>query len=73
MTGEIKPSKGQRDYARDRELSHVFSIKVRKSVGMIEAIEKMTMETGTPRNAYIIKAVCEKLIRDGYLQENQDS
>ncbi|MBQ8313870.1 MAG: hypothetical protein IJX84_11790 [Clostridia bacterium] len=66
MAENEKPRKGKVDYLRDRELSHVFSVKVRKSTGMVEALKEMTQNTGIPRNAYIINAVCEKLIQDGY-------
>lgn len=61
--------KGKRDYARDKELSNVFSVKVRKSTGMVEALDKMIADTGITRNAYIIETVCARLRAEGYLTE----
>lgn len=63
-----KQAKSQIDYNRDKKINDVFSLKIRKSTGIVESIAKMTEETGVSRNAYIINAIREKLIRDGYLQ-----
>ena len=66
MAENEKPSKGKIDYERDKKLSDFIGVKVRKSTGMAAALNKMSDDTGISKNAYIINAVCEKLIQDGY-------
>ena len=66
-----KPSKSQVDYNRDKQINDVFSLKIRKSTGIVDALSKMGENTGVSRNAYIIEAIREKLIRDGYLKAGE--
>ena len=62
------------DYKWTRENCKMFSIKIRYDSGVPEALEKVKVE-GTSGNAYIVQALTEKLIRDGYLhpEESQEN
>lgn len=45
----------------------MFSVKIRNDSGIIEALETATSTAKMSKNAYIVSAVYEKLIADGYL------
>lgn len=49
-----------------------FSVKVRKESGVQEALELASVGLGISKNAYVVAAVQEKLIRDGYLSEKSE-
>lgn len=49
-----------------------FSVKVRKESGIQEALESASTKAGISKNAYVVAAVQEKLIRDGYLSEETE-
>lgn len=67
-----KLPKSRIDYDRDKQINDVFSLKIRKATGIVEAIGKMSKNTGISRNAYIIEAIREKLQRDGYLPSAEE-
>ena len=47
----------------------LFSIRIQNSSGVMDALEKAMADTGKTRHGYIVDAIREKLIRDGYMQE----
>ena len=49
------------------EHTKIYNIRVTDSSGVIEAIEKMTEETGISAPQYIRQALLEKLDRDGFI------
>ena len=57
----------------DRESVHRIyyqrGIKIRKDSGIPDALEQMSAKTGVGVSTYIIIAIKEKLINDGYMNE----
>lgn len=49
----------------------LFSIRIQNSSGIMEAIKKAMEATGKTRHGFIVEAIREKLIREGYLQEKK--
>lgn len=47
----------------------MIGIRIQKSSGIIDPLLKALEVSGKTKNAYIIEAIKEKLIRDGYMQE----
>lgn len=47
------------------------SIRIQNSSGIPEALTVALEKSGKTKNGYIIEAIREKLIRDGYLTEKQ--
>lgn len=47
----------------------MIGIRIQNSSGIPEALMHALEESGKTKNAYIIEAIREKLIRDGYMQE----
>lgn len=68
--GRDMAKKNIADYRWTKENTTRVTIKIRNDSGIPDAIEKM-QENGYTKNSYIIQALTEKLIRDGYLQEQQ--
>ena len=68
-----RPSKAQVDYARDRKISDVFSLKIRKNTGIVDALNLVCEQKQLSRNAYIIEAIREKLVRDGYTPKEEST
>lgn len=68
--GRDMAKKNIADYRWAKENTTRVTIKIRNDSGIPDAIEKM-QENGCTKNKYIIQALTEKLIRDGYLQEQQ--
>lgn len=50
------------------EHTKIYNIRVTDSSGIIEALERMTVETGITPPQYIKKALLEKLDADGYIE-----
>ena len=50
------------------EHTKIYNIRVTDSSGIIEAMEKMTEETGMSAPQYIREALLEKLDRDGFIR-----
>ena len=48
---------------------HQFYLRIRRDSGIMEALRKMSSETGESTNSYITEAVKRKLISDGYMSE----
>lgn len=46
-----------------------FYFRVRKDSGIMDALRKMSDETGVSINGYITESVKQKLIADGYMSE----
>ena len=59
------------DYRWTKDNCKMFSVKIRYDTGIPEAIEGVK-NSGKSANAYIVEALTEKLIRDGYLQKGVD-
>lgn len=49
------------------------SIRIQNSSGIPDALTNALQGAGKSRNAYIIDAIREKLIRDGYMPESPES
>lgn len=49
-----------------------YGVRILNSSGIPDAMNRMMVDSGKTRNAYIIEAIREKLIRDGYLQEGAE-
>ena len=47
------------------------AVRIQNATGIPGAMENAMAETGLTRNAYIIEAIREKLIRDGYLKSGE--
>ena len=61
-----------REYAKSNQ--RMYGAKVRIDSGIPEAMVRATNATGLTANAYVVEALTEKLIRDGYLiAESQTS
>lgn len=69
--GRDMAKKAVTDRASHKKIYYERGIKIRKDSGVPEALEDMTNRSGIPVSKYIIQALTEKLIRDGYLQEQQ--
>lgn len=48
------------------------SIRIQNSSGIPQALEHAMTESGKTRNGFIIEAIREKLIHDGYMPENPE-
>lgn len=48
----------------------MVGIRIQNSSGIPDALEYALIDSGKTKNAYIIDAIREKLIRDGYLSTN---
>lgn len=59
------------DKASRKKVYFDKSIKIRRDSGIIEALDTMMDNSGISSSKYIVQALTEKLIRDGYLQEQQ--
>lgn len=68
--GRDMAKKNIADYRWTKENCKMFSIKVRYDSGIPDAIERIRAD-GHSNNSYIVQALTEKLIRDGYLPEQQ--
>lgn len=55
-----------------KENTKMVTFRVMNASGIPDALQKID-EKGLSKSGYIIAALREALIRDGYLQENQDS
>ena len=60
------------DYRWTKENCKMFSVKIRNDSGIIEALETATSTAKMSKNAYIVSAVYEKLISDGYLSSEPE-
>lgn len=58
-------SKSQADWQKENTV--MYRIRVTKSSGIIDAMEKMTADTGKSPNEYLREALLEKLDFDGYI------
>ena len=56
------------DYRWTKENCKMFSVKIRNDSGIPDALERLK-ETGKSANAYIVAALREKLIADGFLPD----
>lgn len=54
-----------------KENTAQYGIRLMNSTGIPQALDAAVAKTGKSRNAYIIEALREKLIRDGYLSESE--
>lgn len=48
---------------------HQFYLRVRKDSGIMDALQKMSAETGNSVNSYVTESVKLKLITDGFMQK----
>lgn len=55
-----------------KENTLIFSIRIMNTSGIPSALDKALEAEELSRNAYIITAIREKLIRDGYLSEETE-
>lgn len=55
-----------------KENTLIFSIRIMNASGIPNALDKALESGELSRNAYIIEAIREKLIRDGYLSEETE-
>lgn len=53
-----------------KEHTQIFSIRLQNTSGIPAALARIMAEKCVTRNGYIIEALREKLIRDGYDPEN---
>lgn len=53
-----------------RENTQVFYIRVAKKGDIAESLRKMTEKTGEKDTVYIRRILTERLIADGFMQEN---
>ena len=54
-----------------KENTVMYGVRIMNSTGIPAAIEIAISEAHSNKNAYIISAIREKLIRDGYLKESE--
>lgn len=45
-----------------------YGVRILNTTGIPSAMDRMMVDIGKTKNAYIIEAIREKLIRDGYLK-----
>ena len=64
--------KSEIDYKWEKDNCTRINLKIRNDSGLVEIIDKVRVCTNDSRNSYIIAAVREKLIRDGYLSEETE-
>lgn len=64
--------KSEIDYKWEKDNCTRINLKIRNDSGLVEVIDKVRVCTNDSRNSYIIAAVREKLIRDGYLSEETE-
>lgn len=71
MTVPRKDIDSRREYGREyvKKMRKIYAINVSVDSGIPDAISA-AIGANTAVNAYIINAVCEKLVRDGYDPEN---
>lgn len=55
-----------------KENSKTITFRVMNSTGIYEALKVMEDSSGKSRSSYILAAIKEALIRDGYLSENSE-
>lgn len=57
--------KSQSDWQKKN--TTMIGLRIQNSTGIPDALEYALIDSGKTKNAYIIDAIREKLIRDGYL------
>ena len=69
--GRDMAKKNSYDQAWKKENTMQYAVRVGKSSGIPEAFDRAKSQTGLSSNAYLLQALTEKLIRDGYLQPEE--
>lgn len=59
--------KSQADWQKKNTV--MIGLRIQNASGIPNALEYALIDSGKTKNAYIIDAIREKLIRDGYLQK----
>lgn len=73
MAFKDKAAKYAYDVAWQKENSIKLTVRVMNSSGIPAALEVARNDSGLTNSGYVIAALREKLIRDGYLTEKQES
>ena len=73
MAFKDKAKKNAYDAEWQKENTLMCGIRIQNSTGIPAAMMKAIDARKTTKNAFIIEAIREKLIRDGYLTEKQES
>lgn len=63
--------KSATDYKWEKENCIRINLKIRKDTGLVDMIDAARVLTDDSRNSYAIKAIQEKLQRDGYLKKEE--
>lgn len=71
MAFKDKAKKNAYDAEWQKENTLMCGIRIQNSTGIPSAMMKAIEDEKTTKNAFIIAAIREKLIRDGYMQESE--